>query len=84
VAGEALGVLGIAAGGLFGALWNLEKQSAAKLQQQLSEVQQQVAAAEAQLQEAVAQRDAEVKVGGWDAGGCVCLVRSLSHPHAPT
>lgn len=51
-------MLGIAAGGVFGALWNLEKQNGAKLQQELQEqqkvaqeLQQQVAQAQKQLQQ---------------------------------
>jgi flagellar biosynthesis chaperone FliJ len=56
-------VLGIAAGGVFGALWNLEKQSVARLQQELQEVQQQVQQAQQQLAQAEQQLQQERKVG---------------------
>lgn len=60
---EGLGVLGIAAGGLFGALWNLEKQNGAKLQQGLQDVQQQVKDVQKQLGEVQQQLVKEQQVG---------------------
>jgi len=59
---EALGVLGIAAGGLFGALWNLEKQNGSKLQQELQGVQQQVLELQQQLEQAQQKVEQEQKV----------------------
>lgn len=64
---EGLGVLGIAAGGLFGALWNLEKQNGAKLQQELQDMQQQVKDVQQQLAQAQQQLAQEQQV-------CVCLI----------
>ena len=60
---EGLGVLGIAAGGLFGALWNLEKQNGAKLQQELQHVQQQVQELQQQVTQAQQQVEQEKQVG---------------------
>lgn len=62
VVGEALGVLGIAAGGLFGALWNLEKQNSAKVQQELQTVQQQVQDTQQELTQMQQKLEAEAKV----------------------
>jgi uncharacterized protein HemX len=79
VALEALGVAGIAAGGLFGSLYNLEKQKADKLQQEVQVLQQQAAAAAQQLQALQQQCDAEAKV---NAHLHVCNVALDARCHA--
>lgn len=80
---EGLGVLGIAAGGLFGALWNLEKQNGAKLQQELQDVQQQVTQLQQQLSEAQKQVQQEQKVRGIAMLMCMIpyntLIAALAH-----
>lgn len=55
-------MLGIAAGGLFGALWNLEKQNGSKLQQELQGVQQQVLELQQQLEQAQQKVEQEQQV----------------------
>lgn len=62
---EGLGIAGIAAGGVFAALWNLEKQQGARQQQELQETQAQVQQLQQQLNTAQQQVQQEQKVGHW-------------------
>lgn len=87
LAAEAIGGLGIAAGGLFGALFNLEKQNGAKLQQQVSEVQQQVQELQTQLALSQQQLQQEQQVrrsqGSWVCRHTTLLTHTLSAPAHP-